>query len=171
MTNTYIASLIAKYRTGSLVVDTNLLILYLVGNFNPDRISSFKRTQVYSQEDFYTLKSLVRHFSSVVTTPNILTEVSNLSSSLSQQFEHKIFTPFQKLIASLTEEYVQSIAASRHESFVRFGLTDSVIWELAKRDYLVLTDDFPLFGYLQSHRIDAINFNHIRSERWLYQSP
>ena len=168
MKNTYIASLIIKYKTGNLLVDTNLLILYLVGRFNPQRISSFKRTQSYTLEDFLALKSLVSHFNSILTTPNILTEVSNLSFKLNEQFQFQLFPSFHKLIASLNEEYVNSIAASEQESFNRFGLTDSIIVELAKRDCLILTDDFPLFGYLQSHRIDAINFNHIRSERWLF---
>jgi hypothetical protein len=112
----------------------------------------------------------VSHFKSVLTTPNILTEVSNLSASFNEQFDFQVSPPFHKLIASLTEEYVQSLAASEQASFNKFGLTDSVIVHLANRDCLILTDDFPLYSYLQKKGIDVLNFNHLRSERWLYDA-
>jgi hypothetical protein len=34
---------------------------------------------------------------------------------------------------------------------------------LAKGNYLVMTDDFRLAGYLQKEAVDVINFNHIRT--------
>ena len=40
-----VRELIRKHRGGGLIVDTNLLLLYLVGKTNPSRISKFKRTR------------------------------------------------------------------------------------------------------------------------------
>ena len=50
----------------------------------------------------------------------------------------------------------------------RSGLAElgSGIAELVKGNYLVLTDDLSLFGYLQNRGIDAINFNHLRPLAW-----
>ena len=33
-------------RTAGLIVDTNLLVLYVVGSVNPERIETFKRTRL-----------------------------------------------------------------------------------------------------------------------------
>ena len=41
------------------------------------------------------------------------------------------------------------------------GITDAGILMLASQNYLVLTDDLPLFNYLQSQSVDVINFNHL----------
>ena len=49
------------------------------------------------------------------------------------------------------------------EYFPRFGLTDTAILRAARREYLVLTDDFRLAQYLGSRNIDVINFNHLRT--------
>ena len=46
--------------------------------------------------------------------------------------------------------------------FTQVGLTDAAIAEVSKLKYLVLTDDLPLFGLLQSRGIDAVNSSHIR---------
>ncbi len=44
--------LIEKHRANGLLIDTNLLVLFLVGKTNKSRILSFKRTQAYTLEDF-----------------------------------------------------------------------------------------------------------------------
>jgi len=167
MTESFYYAIFQKYRNGRLIVDANLLLLYLVGNFNAKKINTFKRTQNYTYDDYLMLRKFVGFFTKVVTTPNILTEVSNLSFPLNKQNEYKVFPAFRSIIQSLTEEFVESLAASEALEFTKFGLTDAVIAELAKKDHLILTDDFPLYNYLQLNQIDVINFNHIRSESWL----
>lgn len=47
--------------------------------------------------------------------------------------------------------------------FGKFGLTDAGIYEVARGNYLVLTDDFKLSQHMLSRHIEAINFNHLRS--------
>lgn len=167
MTDLYISSLVHKYRSTDLVVDTNLLILYAVGSHDPTLIPKFKRTAQFDTNDFYTLKLFLGYFNSILTTPNILTEVSDLSSSLNSQLNNKLFPSFHTTIQELTEKFVTSQLASAMPSFARFGLADSVIVELGSQNYLVLTDDLPLCSYLQGRNIDVINFNHIRSQEWL----
>jgi hypothetical protein len=39
----------------SLRIDTNLLVLYTIGEVNLDRIETFKRTQRYSANDYALL--------------------------------------------------------------------------------------------------------------------
>jgi hypothetical protein len=77
--------LILKHRGNGLLVDTNLLLLYLVGKTNPDRIRNFKRTSRYTVEDFELLDEIMGQFKTLVTTPHILTELSNLGDLQGQE--------------------------------------------------------------------------------------
>jgi len=67
------AALIEKHKRKGVFIDTNLLVLLLVGLVNPERIISLKRTQDYAVEDFAILRKLVDWFGKpLVTTPHVL---------------------------------------------------------------------------------------------------
>ncbi len=82
-----LSNTVNKYKTKGLLIDSNLLLLYFIGSYNIDLITSYKRTKKYTREDFYTLKDFTNSFNKLVTTPNILTEVSNLSTQLNEKRE------------------------------------------------------------------------------------
>ena len=73
------ASLIEKDRSRGALIDANLLVLYLVGKTNKRRIRDFKPCDVFEIEDFDLLEQLVAYLGKPITTPHILTEVSNLA--------------------------------------------------------------------------------------------
>jgi len=154
-----LTAFIAKYRTKGIVVDTNLLLVWLVGRYDLTYLSRFKRTSAYGTEDFFTLAAILDSFSTIVTTPNILTEVSNLS----RRIPPKYFQEFRKQVRIFDEKYVPSQSVLSTKDFERFGLTDLVIAALSKKRYLVVTADLDLWLLLQKTGVDAINFNHIRA--------
>jgi rRNA-processing protein FCF1 len=162
----HINKLVARYQNKGLLIDTNLLLLYFIGAYDPDRIPKFKRTMSFTVEEFWLLNGFLDVFDKLVTTPNVLTEVSNLSGQLAENLRAPFYRDFASRIPLLEEHYVPSVGASSLAHFNRFGLTDSGIVELAKDKYLVLTDDLNLVGYLQNRGIDVINFNHIRPLAW-----
>ena len=159
----YVESLISRYKNKGIVVDTNLLLLYLIGSFDQEIIIKFKRTQVYTKEDFVTLSKFLKHFV-IISNPNIITEISNLSDTLNRQTEYRLFNFFKNALSSFNESYCKTAEVSTNQAFIKFGLTDSTIYDLADKGFLVLTDDFPLFGYLLNTGKTVINFNHIRTE-------
>ena len=160
----YIESLLVRYRTKGILIDTNLLLLYFVGSYDPQRIEKYKRTKnrKYSLEDFQRLKRLINHFEMIVTTPNILTEVSNLTSQLPDAY----FQVFCERLTGFEETYISSRDVCKLPHFSHFRLTDSGIIDLAPTKHLVLTDDLELYGYLVGNGVDAVNFNHIRTLNW-----
>lgn len=162
----YIDDLISKYRSKGLLVDTNLLLVYFVGMFDPERIPKFQRTMAFTVDEFRLLAKFFDVFKKVVTTPNILTEVSNLSGKLPENLRASFYGDFAERIPRLEEHYASSASLAASTHFNRFGLTDSGIVELVKGNYLVLTDDLSLYGLLVNRGVDAINFNHIRSQAW-----
>ena len=72
--------LLAMHRVSSVLVDSNLLLLYLVGLTNKDRIPLFKRTQKYTVAEFELLVRLLAIFKKIVTTPQVIAEVSTLAT-------------------------------------------------------------------------------------------
>ena len=48
-------------RTAGLIVDTNLLVLYVVGSVNPERIETFKRTR-HARSDYDLLVRVLDKF-------------------------------------------------------------------------------------------------------------
>ncbi len=155
--------LLAKYRTRGILIDTNILLLYLVGLVNRQRIPRFKRTAQFIPEDYDLLLQIVDGFQKVITTPNIMTEVNSLANQLGEPERSQCLIIFAKLISRIIEKYTKSNLIANQEMFSRFGLTDCGIMYLAKDKYLVLTDDLKLSLYLKAQGIDVINFNNLRN--------
>ncbi len=159
--------IINNYRNKGILIDSNLLLLYFIGKYNYSLIQRFKRTQKYVIEDYLFLTSVIEFFTKrIITTPNILTEVSNLSGNLENELKTRYFSEFAKQLELLSEFYTPSQDISKLEHFKNYGLTDSGVINLVRGKYLVLSDDLPLVSYLQSKYIDAINFNHLRTINW-----
>lgn len=160
-------TIVSKYAGQGVLIDTNILLLLFIGSFDRALIPSYKRTRQFVVEDYDTLTSFLDNFSILITTPNVLTEVSNLAGQLGQRKEAFYRDVFTKSIQVLEETYVESKIAINEPVFSKVGLTDSTVICSAKGKYLLLTDDFELSQRFQHLGGDAINFNHIRTKRWL----
>jgi rRNA-processing protein FCF1 len=161
-----IQRLFSQYRQKGILIDTNILLLYFIGAINRARISKFNRTEKFVPEDFDTLLEIMSFFSRRVTTPNILTEVNSLTNQLGEPERSHCFAVFSRSLSLFDESYVASNPISQRAEFLRFGLTDCGILELAQDRFLVLTDDLKLTVHLHSQGIDAINFNNLRTLNW-----
>ncbi len=147
-------------------MDSNLLLFYMVGSIDLGRINNFHRTKSFVKEDFHALENILQNFKTIVTTPNILTEVSNFLGQLPKNLHAVYFSGFANSIALLNEKYVPSREPAKSPEFIWLHLTDSGIFNLAKNEYLVITTDAPLANHLGRHGVDVINFNHIRPDFW-----
>ena len=130
-----------RYRNKGILIDTNILLLLIVGTSNRKRISQFKRTQQFIPEDYDLLIKLINLFPTIITTPNILTEVNSLTNQIGEPERSKCFAIFAKLVSEIEEVALSSQEIVKNNGFIKFGLTDCGILELPKNQYLVLTDD------------------------------
>lgn len=162
----HIDKLCIRYRKKGVLVDANLLLLLVVGDIDVSLIPRFKRTRMFVMEDHALLSRLLKFFARIVTTPNILTEVSNLGSQLKNDRRVMFSSRLRRTIEVLDEEYIRSHEVAGTAEFSQFGLTDAGILRLAKHHVLVVTADFPLSQYLASKGGDVLNFNHIRTLGW-----
>lgn len=154
----------------ALLVDSNLLLVYVVGLLDEDLIEKHKRTRAYCKEDWDDLRQFVNAFDSFVTTPSVLTEVSNLlSGGLTGEKRENLFAIFSGLVSKvLDERYTQSKNIVSDSAFGRLGLTDIGIEKIARSKsppVHVLTDDSHLYDLLSQRGIIAYNFNHLRGKR------
>lgn len=146
-----------------MLIDTNLLLLLLLGRFDPKRIGKASNTSRYTKDDYALLTWYVEPFPGLIATPNILTEVSNLCGHWSEPLKTVYFRYLAQEIQKFVERYLPSSSVSLSETFVQHGLTDASISALLREEnHLVLTDDLRLYVQLISDGFDAINFNHLR---------
>ena len=153
----------AAYRWEGLLIDSNLLLLLFVGLRDRNRIQKFKRTAQFTNRDFERLASFIGRFKKVVTTPSIITEVSNLLGQLPDSLKYSFYQHFAHGLKNLHEHYTPSQELGDLKAFPKFGLTDTAILHAATGRYLVLTDDFRLTQYLLSQNITVVNFNQLRA--------
>lgn len=80
-------------RRDGIVLDTNLLLLYCVGLYDPFVISRFtERLSRYTVDDFRLLIRFTRLFKKIIVTPNVLTEVVNLIDKRNGRYDGLLST-------------------------------------------------------------------------------
>ena len=162
-------ALIQKHRGRGVLVDSNLLVLLLVGTVNRRRIEQFKRTQSFTADDFDTLQGLVRWFGPrLLTTPHVLSQVSDLAD-LPGDEGPTVRMLLKGRIEAAEERYNSARELAAHPLFRRLGLADAAIATICESGILILTSDLDLFLALQDRGLDALNFNHIRPLAWRWK--
>ena len=159
------AALIEKHRAKGTLVDTNLLVLFLVGAINKQRILSFKRTQDFTIEDFELLARLIDWFGKVFPTPHVLSQASDLTDLHGKKLR-EIRQKFKLVVEQIEESYDPSRVLVADPIFERLGLADADIATVCSREVLVLTADVNLQLAVQHRRWDALNFYHVRQLAW-----
>lgn len=165
----YADSLISKYASKGILVDTNILLVLFFGALGPDRIATHRGTEQFTAHDYALLNITLKQFSAIVTTPNILTEVNSFINKLTEPDRSRCYgflaTALRGEIdhSPLLEIYAPSKnIASPDWPFAKYGLTDCGIAEVASDSYLVLTDDFKVTHYLNEKGIDTISFTNLK---------
>ena len=165
--NPNIGSLISQYREKGILIDTNLLLVLLVGNVQPRLIGRTARTDGYSIEDYEHITDILSHFNRFITMPQILTETGNLlkrncpneNTRLDLNREFAIFVHL-----GLTREVRKlSRRVTIHPKFSNLGYADAAILTVAAGKYLLLTADEPLQNFAGALGVDVLPFQWLRA--------
>lgn len=122
-------------------VDTNLLVLFVVGWMNPKLISQHRRTRSYTEDDYDKLRRMLCKVRRILITPSILTETSNLFKK--DKVMHIALREFV-LSSSVEEVAIESQMVVQMNEFERLGLTDCGLLREISSETPLLTDDFDL---------------------------
>ena len=144
-------------------IDTNLLVLLIVGSVGRDLIAKHRRLRRFTEEDFDRLINLINRVDRVFVTPNTLTETSNLLTQHKDPERSHFFDRLKFIIQESKEFVVASTEASRNNAFKRLGLTDAALLEVATAETPLLTVDLDLYLAASAKGQDtAVNFTHLQ---------
>ena len=90
----------------TVAVDTNLLLLLIVGSTRKDFICRHKRLKSYTERDFELIAQTLRNVDVIISTPNVMTEVSNLLvQGVLEPLRSELLSRFVSLSAAMDERY------------------------------------------------------------------
>ena len=149
-----------RSRFREVVIDTGPLLFYLVGTYDRNHLRRFG----YDWPDYILLLNYLGSFRRVLVTPQVLAEASNLAR---RRLKDEHYTAFISrsisCLSGLGEEYIPKDDILKMPELPRFGITDSSLIEMMRRDKLLLTDDAPLFWYCSGKEMPVVHLDGIRS--------
>lgn len=148
-----------------IFIDTNALVVLLVGLIDPHLFRNHKRTSIYDEDDFTDLLRTIRSLNQIVTLPNIWTEVDNLLNNFSGNYKYAYIQEITKTIKETTENYLASEIGTSSPHFQELGLTDSLILEFAKECKLLITSDSKLSDHAIAYGIPVYDLVKVKNER------
>ena len=110
-------------------LDTNLLVLLVVGSESRELIPKHRRLEHFTVDDFDILAEFLENADRLYVTPNTLTETSNLVRQHREPERSVLMRRLQFLIHESREITVASVKASTNYNFEQLGLTDAALLE------------------------------------------
>ena len=130
----------------SILVDSNLLVLLVVGRVDRSLIGRHRRLKQFTAADYDRLIETLANAERILVTPNTLTESSNLLAYQRGRSGATLVAELQTLIEQEIEVVVLSIDAAKRREFRRLGLTDAALIDAASAERPSLTADLKLYG-------------------------
>ena len=146
----------------SAFIDTNLLVLLLVGSVDRSLVERHRRTRNFVLDDYDRLTAMVDTLEHVYVTPNTLTETSNL---LHGSQDIRLMKQLKILTEQAIEVYVASQVAVNSSVFSRLGLTDAVLLESISADRPLITVDVGLYSAALA-KGDKFSYNFVHWQTW-----
>ena len=148
----------------AVAVDTNLLLLLIVGRTRRDFIAKHKRLRSYSEWDFDLVAQLLKDVDTVLTTPNVLTEVSNLLvQGVLEPLRTQLLETFSLIVTAMAEQYHPSRSSVDDKSFRTLGLADATWLCVLDTDAVLITDDSNLTWQAEARGIPVLNLDALRT--------
>ncbi len=159
--------LLHPFRGFDVVLDTNLLLLFVAGSVDPALIRRWRRTNTYfGSSEYELLLDCLKCFAKRITTPAILTETSHFLEELTNDYEQVAIKKLRETVSQSEEHHVSAMRVLEHRAMLPLGFTDTsqlVLAEDAITRVCLLSVDTPLVHWAQKHSLPAINFNHLRA--------
>lgn len=154
--------LLVAHRKAGVLMDSNLLFVFVLGAVDRAQISVAKKTRQFAESDFDLLLSIMDRVERLIVTAYVAAEVSNLATSLGH-VRSKFLELFRALLTNMAvERHIPLRCVVELDAFEEFGATDAAILRVRTRRPLVITADWALAMKLESAEHPVINFNHIR---------
>lgn len=172
LTEEQITSYLAGHQARGILLDTNVLLLFLFAAFKPAMIGK-KRLEKYDENAGKLLFNFVIKFSRILTTPHVLAETSNLAAQIvDKKFRDELFDELHpRFCLNTADSFVHcEVDGDQVDNllFRRVGMTDAYLAALVRNNELLLTDDLDLYVAAVSTGGAALNFTHMRESAGLF---
>ena len=145
-----------------IVIDANLLVLFIVGRTGRQLIGKHRRLREFSTDDYDRLIRVINGVERVIVTPNTLTEASNLLFQHQDPERSQFLEMLRSVVENSEEITVASVDARNSGAFRRLGLTDAVLLEVISAEAPLITVDLNLFVAASTQQPNAaVNFRHL----------
>ncbi len=151
----------------SVLLDTNLLVLLVVGLCDKKLIGKHKRTTLFTIEDFDLLIDSIGGYEILWVTSHCLAEVSNLLKQTHENKAKELLIVLDKFVSDKKESHIPKEIIFKNNYFMRLGVADTGIVVKSKRVTCVFTVDFDLYNEISQLGNNVVNFNHLRTRMLL----
>lgn len=145
-----------------ILLDTQLLVLLVVGATDPKMITKHRALQAYTVDDYDLLLYELGDDFKLVLLPNIVSETSNFLRKRGKPDQVDLMLNFAKLINLNKEFYIPSTTLVSHSYYIDLGVADAAILQFCAEGYEILTADLDLYVAAGVLSIKATNFTHRR---------
>ena len=147
------------------LIDTNSLVVLLIGLIDPQLIQRHKRTSIYEKQDFDELLLFIGDIKKLIVIPNVWTEVDNLLNNFNRGHKESYIKQITNIIKLSSEKFIASLNAVESNGFFDLGLTDSLLLEYAKECDVLITSDSQLSDYAIASGVKVFDLVKNRNER------
>lgn len=145
-----------------LALDTNLLLVLVIGLTDRSQVGLHKRTRAFRPEAFDLLLKVAIGATQIVVTPHILAETSNL---LGQDEDLRTAAYRAKLaeMMNLHEElHISAVDVAADKAFIRLGVADCGALALLSEDLTLMTSDLGLYLEASLRDPKTVNFTYLQ---------
>jgi rRNA-processing protein FCF1 len=147
------------------LIDTNSLVVLIIGLIDPQLIQRHRRTSIYEEQDFNNLVSFIDDINKLIVIPNVWTETDNLLNNFNRGHKESYIEQITKIIKLTSEKFLASKTALKSNGFFELGLTDSLLLEYAKECDVLITSDSQLSDYAIASGVKVYDLVKNRNER------
>ena len=147
----------------SVLIDTNLLVLLIVGSVDRKLIEKHRRTRQFVTRDYDELCMLLAPYDEIWITVHCLAETSNLLKQTDSGRVRDLMRKLAVFCSQARESYLPKERVTADDHFVRLGVADTGFVQKAKRVDQSITVDLDLYLTISRLVRNVVNFNYFRT--------
>lgn len=146
-----------------LLIDTNLLLLWVAAKADPSLVGQAKILDEFRAEDVGVFNQKVMRHRPCLVTPGVISETSSFIENSKGYWGGILFAALRGLIGSHVEVWFEHVNVLSDGLIADFGAVDLMLLYTAKQSSAeLLTVDGRLVKLALDRGIDATNFNYLR---------
>ena len=147
----------------SALIDTNLLVLLVVGATDRNLIGSHRRARNFMPRDYDEFLQLLAGFDLFWITSHCLAETSDLLAQTDARKARSLLFGLSRFCMNTRESHLSKERIFADRDFPRLGVADTGFVQKSRTVTCTFTMDVQLYLTINRLGRNVINFNHVRA--------